>query len=60
MLRKWLLVASGVLVVLNVLKSRIDSSDFDGALRQAFGFRQQLEEIIGIVSTGSASAGQGQ
>ena len=45
--------------ILNVLKSRIDSSDFDGALAQALSFWKQLEEIKALVQARTEFAGQG-
>ncbi len=46
-------------LILNVLKSRIDSSDFDGALAQALSFWKQLEEIKALVQARTEFAGQG-
>ena len=45
--------------VVDAIKSRIDSSDLEGALRQAIIFRKQLDEVVALVRGGDASAGQG-
>ena len=45
--------------VLDLLKRRIDSRDYRGALRQALLFRHQLDEVRALVCRGTASAGQG-
>jgi len=45
--------------VVDAIKSRIDKSDLDAALRQAIIFRKQLEEVAALVRGGAASAGQG-
>jgi len=44
---------------LDLLKRRIDSRDYRGALRQAILFQQQLDEVRALVCSGIASAGQG-
>jgi hypothetical protein len=45
--------------VLDSMKTRIDKSDVDGALRQAIIFRQQLDEVRALVCSGTASVEQG-
>jgi hypothetical protein len=45
--------------VVDSIKGKIEKSSLDAALRQATLFRQQLDEVRALVSSGAASAEQG-
>jgi len=44
--------------VVDSIRSKIDKSDLDAALRQAILLQQQLEEVRALVCSGTTSAGE--